>query len=832
MHTLKGTATTPNHSNKKMQSDDDLEKMSDMVSAVDGLASMDPFQRSSGNHGYERPVALDEFKKRRSWKPKEPGFLTPQSASKRLLNATKAPQSAPVGNRSTTDQINEKLMGLKRPPLISDSPANHPSRRQSWQPKSPMSPVPHAKESTKGRTRSTISTPSAAMERRLLSFSGPSDQIPPAFQAIQSMKRRTTGDSPKKRSSSPAYFKKSMNRNEIERVSTPKKEITTPQRLKKSVWPPVRKGSAASFREQIDGVTPGSVKSKRTSFEANSKNLSPPPLCSSGHGKGSGHDRNSWHDRDSIQGRESNHSPASSASSIRKSGSVFQPTRPRRQASILIRWAGPTYYTIDDRPLYDAEGTRPELPSIPLTDADSNEDEWPNDRPNVWIAPADISSTDIDGKWKVKRVWYLSTRDKSEKELQVDDVELMDKIKKLLGLPTSTTPNLKAGEAERYNPVAVKWQVKTVYDVKGEIQAMQKTLLLDEQGVMLEFGKVIDEQVKMIIEDSSATGKDLIAKWGYSFGDSNHSGEDGSWFLERKRLNASQSSTYDASTFDASTYDASSNKDDDDAFSFASEDVRSEYSSRGASRISIPTVIEPPVDTNPDVRLDAKWGYKVGGDMDEREFVSIKKTSALSSQSGGSSPSSSHDEAKKVGAKWGYGVLDDSNEEDNILSPATRSHVPKNPIKMEESLHSSPTQNQTTKAKWSFGVGSSNNDEDETKLIPIENEASLYVIEDASNNSGNKKASQPATVTQNEDSNVSVEDVLRETTEREVRTVKDDFTGGDVQLSPQQAYADIEAGLKSEAEKKRKKKKKKKRDDGPTSMYDLLCRDAWFDSKG
>jgi hypothetical protein len=605
----------------------------------------------------------------------------------------------------------------------------------------------------------------------LLEFSSPTDQIPPAFQAIQLKKGE--------QSSSPTYPRKPRDLNAIELVSPREKEIMSPQRLKKTAWPPIDKTASLVAKDSFE-VEPGTVRNKRTSFEIQNqgiKSLLAPPLSSGHNGDGG------------------------EASAKRSSGV-------RRQASMVIRWAGPTYFTIEGRPLYDDDETigRSAGPTLPLDTPlvndrfeSSNHESSPThptrqlsnekvslDRPNVWVAPADVSSPSMERKWKVKRVWYVSSRDQHEKEITVNDAELIDTVKQLIGVPTPATPNIKKEESERYDPVATKWQVKTVYDTDGEIreiQAMQNTLMLNEDGLILEFGTIVDEQVRMIIEDSKQvrmiiedsehSRSDLIAKWGYREGDSGHGIEDVSKLAEKRRLalNASQSSTVDA---------ASGRRDregsDDDEDSFAAEDNKT-APPENAHQSTSPREDSPESPKTKNAPLPTEYRIRsVDGDSSE-----------------------------KLNARWGYSEGGNRTFDDveNELLPMKKA-LPAHAESTSESKH-------PIGAKWGYNLGGPDNVDDENELSPVAKMAALQI-------KGNGESTKDMAPPQ----------------EPEIPTSE----GGDKKALARNIDDRLEEksttqdGLveKTAEKKKKKKKKKKRKEEEENGLFDLLCRDAWFDS--
>jgi hypothetical protein len=85
-------------------------------------------------------------------------------------------------------------------------------------------------------------------------------------------------------------------------------------------------------------------------------------------------------------------------------------------------------------------------------------------------------------RWKVRRVWGLDGIDEREEEYEVDDKDLMDRVKILLGVPTEAS--WVFGEGAEYDATASEWKVKMVYDdVDGEAHSRGRTQLLNEDGL-------------------------------------------------------------------------------------------------------------------------------------------------------------------------------------------------------------------------------------------------------------------------------------------------------------------------------------------------------------
>eukprot|EP00980_Cylindrotheca_fusiformis_P002475 scaffold584_cov132-Cylindrotheca_fusiformis.AAC.28 len=714
-----------------------------------GPFPVDPYRRSSGHFGFERPGAMDEFKKRRSWRPKEAGSYTPKGATHKTM-IRNAPHTAPAAskNLSVSKEFREGLYGLHSPGIVTEdaaSPAARYRKRPSWQ-HAPSTPTTSPMISTLNRRRTaSTSSLSPAMEKRLSDFSKDSDQIPPAFLAMQ----RRGSSSSRKPSLSPKNYM--IDVRTLERVSPRQKEVLTPKRLKKIIWPPVRAAPSVKGYSRFE-VTPGTVRKKRTSFEIKngSAKLMAPPLTA---------------------GDSSTESPISEKPrSIRK-----------RQASLLIRWTGPTYRTVEGHPLYDedsktssghstpferANGRRFEVTSesdlSPLQHArQDSDDSIFTDRPNVWVAPADTVSS-VNGKWKVKRVWYKSSRDRGEKEIMVDDAEIVDTVKQLLGVPANLSFNTlqtdEEGSVETYDPALQKWKVKAVYDTNGEIQGMNEKLMLDEEGLVAILGKLIDEQMQIMIEDFRDSGSGRLAQCGFREGDSsNHSIEDASKWIEIRRaaLNASQST--------CTTRGVSETLDDDEE-SFASERHPEDppgsimNANWGCSGAGNDDSVEG---------MSARWGYSKGGshtdDDEKNEFTTVGRTKELTSAERGDnfggkhhsdgdneqtqaatmtasrSPNSDNCEPVRqsvMGARWGYGLGGSRRSDDeNELVPAGMIVASENDNEQDSAIQS------LTGAKWGYGLGGSRNSDDENELIPEGTSA-------ASKNHHDKKGSVRHSLTQ------------------------------------------------------------------------------------
>jgi hypothetical protein len=240
------------------------------------------------------------------------------------------------------------------------------------------------------------------------------------------------------------------------------------------------------------------------------------------------------------------------------------------QVSMKIRWRGPISYNIKGRPLYyddsfiDDEGN--ELPFAPLLEdrfGSSNVDsalmEPPRRRydglsddesyysgdeegdggnaegikpdgtsshgarghkgpPDVWVTPMDGETGPTgEAKWRVKRVWDIAAIDAHEKEHEVDDSDMMDKVKTLLGVPTgasikgcgvtieASTEGCGVPTEESiqgiwgYHPSMSHWEIKKVYDIEGEIWESGKAQNMDESEMRNDFVEVAKKHSEHIL---------------------------------------------------------------------------------------------------------------------------------------------------------------------------------------------------------------------------------------------------------------------------------------------------------------------------------------------
>jgi hypothetical protein len=264
-----------------------------------------------------------------------------------------------------------------------------------------------------------------------------------------------------------------------------------------------------------------------------------------------------------------------------------------------IRWGGPTFYNIEGRPLLyygdafiDEDGN--ELPfaplledrfgssvgdSFPMRPSRARYDDWSDDEsyyssgeeeegattrkkdkhkvrgqnhPDVWVTPMDSETTaPTDCKWRVKRVWNVAAIDEREKEHSVDDNELMNKVKVLLGVPSEPARNGE-GMLSSYDSSVSQWRVKMVYDVDGEIQVSGTTQKLDENGILDAFNEVSKEQLETTISELRTMGEEDSADVDASLSQESAISAEGSISKqERSDLNVTEHSTL-ASTIDES----------------------------------------------------------------------------------------------------------------------------------------------------------------------------------------------------------------------------------------------------------------------------------------
>jgi hypothetical protein len=212
-----------------------------------------------------------------------------------------------------------------------------------------------------------------------------------------------------------------------------------------------------------------------------------------------------------------------------------------KRASIRVRWGGDSFHTIEGRPLYfddsvadddipllesrfgssknDSSPTRPgrfdersqnapKRPSRPSYDDWSDDesyhsgDELAADRshkgrrhsdPDVWVIPADddAPSASETNMWRVKRVWGIDGIDEREEEYKVDDKDLINRVKTLLGVPMASWV---FGNGAEYDATSSEWKINKVYDVDGAIYSSGKTQLLNEDALLESFTGVMSQQ--------------------------------------------------------------------------------------------------------------------------------------------------------------------------------------------------------------------------------------------------------------------------------------------------------------------------------------------------
>jgi hypothetical protein len=442
----------------------------------------------------------------------------------------------------------------------------------------------------------------------------------------------------------------------------------------------------------------------------------------------------------------------------------------QHQASMVVQWIGPTYFGSDGRPLY--------YDDLIYSRTGKCDDKTDLKSPKIWIAPMNISTPSLHGKWKVKRVWNLSDYDEYEQEFVVGDEGLVDKVKELVGVPVTQT--FKG--TGHYDPTVKDWQVKTVYDIDGEIKEMACTKMLNEDGLILEFGTVIDDQLRLFIEDTK----------------------------EERQILPEPSSKYGSVV---GSIPESSNKDS------ASGDDNKSSVIEGECNMDVPQTQNEGAE-----RFQASWGYRSGGLMDNvddgHDFVPVQKKQEINS-------TQEKYGDKSALAKWGYGEgPNDMDNQENELTLApkrsdTTTALPSvtdtvllqaRENTLEQDIIPGSAQNsnedQNAHARWVYGKGCDGAEREKNELSPVQMTLSLlspqmkessvefpkYTLEDAQ--SASKLFDGPPQDT-------------------ETLYIDQEFAAKEA------AEKILEEEKKRRKEKKKKRKKKQKEED-EMSIFDLL----------
>lgn len=478
---------------------------------------------NAGRSGYERPnvlVGSPALQTRRSWKPKyvenEEVLTPPPPGSRKTIDPQNAPNSAPC----TTSKIGrlQGLNSLKPPlhdnkarkfdmlpgelPLTDDSDMKPAMKRATVGSEGLVNnlrqkfSIPRRSSMPLGAGGDTLPliSPGTRWSRAKIELS----ELPPAFRTSQKNLQ-----SPKTMGNSLAEKLSTIEKQRRERlVPKKKKSELSPVRMKAS-WPPVQMKLMSSPRPSDVNVPLHLVQDRRSGYESPKQGKQTVDLLIkklSGHG---------LHDED-----QRSYLSETIDSCNGSPGSIGTRSYVSHQTSLKVRFRGPAPLSPEGHPLlYDdiitlrnKEGKM--LPPIPYLegrfDASNTDvlpmrpagrrslDDWSDDEsidedvgdkdlalkhdgPDVWLVPSE--SDRAKGKrWRVKRVWNAVNLDAREKEFEVDDKDLMDKIKALSGVPV---------DGSGYNPSRLLWNAKWVFDLDGEIQQCGKTQSWSE-GVLLE----------------------------------------------------------------------------------------------------------------------------------------------------------------------------------------------------------------------------------------------------------------------------------------------------------------------------------------------------------
>eukprot|EP00538_Stauroneis_constricta_P000164 CAMPEP_0119563616 /NCGR_PEP_ID=MMETSP1352-20130426/24050_1 /TAXON_ID=265584 /ORGANISM="Stauroneis constricta, Strain CCMP1120" /LENGTH=1015 /DNA_ID=CAMNT_0007612245 /DNA_START=111 /DNA_END=3155 /DNA_ORIENTATION=+ len=152
----------------------------------------------------------------------------------------------------------------------------------------------------------------------------------------------------------------------------------------------------------------------------------------------------------------------------------------------------------DNRKSYHLDGVEARGAEEDADDYDDDDDDDEDlNRPDIWVTPMDVSDPN-KRTWRVKRVWGVAQLDELEVVHEVDDADLFDEIRALLGVPFDE--RMKQVEAD-----VRQWHVKKVYDVDGIIDESESEASMDDGDLRAGFQALSDEASMADWEDSLST---------------------------------------------------------------------------------------------------------------------------------------------------------------------------------------------------------------------------------------------------------------------------------------------------------------------------------------
>ena len=199
-----------------------------------------------------------------------------------------------------------------------------------------------------------------------------------------------------------------------------------------------------------------------------------------------------------------------------------------KRTGYRIRYDGPTTLPIDrykPPPIPDSddrfasEPTPRDTPSLPSRtvdktpsaprrahSGDSNDDDDSTihsqdscNRPDVFITPM-AGITVENGMWTVRRVWALDEADKDEKDHTVDNSQLFQKIRTLVGAPESPPPRDGAPKLPTRT-----WKVKKMTDLEDDVED-------DDASEMSLREEEMAEGIQTFVEDAAKEEVEIVAK--------------------------------------------------------------------------------------------------------------------------------------------------------------------------------------------------------------------------------------------------------------------------------------------------------------------------------
>eukprot|EP00980_Cylindrotheca_fusiformis_P016454 scaffold4903_cov125-Cylindrotheca_fusiformis.AAC.1 len=167
---------------------------------------------------------------------------------------------------------------------------------------------------------------------------------------------------------------------------------------------------------------------------------------------------------------------------------------PSRRASSPTRYEGDSSDSIPSQ-TSAGEGSMPaEITIEDLNSAESSPEANYRKSPDIWMTPL-ANDDPEEGRWMLKRVWYIEDMDEKEEAYIVDRQEMIPSIQRLCGVPSdpSDLPEDCAMNTTEEGNVLTPWLIQKIFDIEGVQANSEREVACTADEMKKEIFTILDE---------------------------------------------------------------------------------------------------------------------------------------------------------------------------------------------------------------------------------------------------------------------------------------------------------------------------------------------------